>query len=253
MRSFCNYIAPLGLALGIATGVQATLIDNGDGTITDTSTGLMWAQDANLAFGLTPSDFNAIIADVGSVAGHTLTLSDFIGAGLFTWWGAMAYAQDLTYAGYSDWRLPIIVDTGNPGCDGSFGGTDCGFNVDLATGELARLWTASLGNFSSFTPSGAYAGCGIPGPSCTMHELPFLIVSIPGLDYWSSTEYAPDPSGVWAFDTFEGIQTGPRAKDDDGLAWVVRTASTVPEPATLALLSIGIAGLGFSRLRKGSP
>jgi len=50
------------------------LIDNGDGTITDASTGLMWMQDDN---------------DEGVL-----------------WEDALSYAEDNEFAGYSDWRLP---------------------------------------------------------------------------------------------------------------------------------------------------
>ncbi len=49
-------------------------IDNGDGTVTDTSTGLMWQQETAL--------------------------------GIYTWREALAYCENLTLAGYSDWRLP---------------------------------------------------------------------------------------------------------------------------------------------------
>ncbi len=48
--------------------------NNGDGTITDQATGLMWMQDDN-------------------------------GTGL-NWPDALAYAESFVYAGYSDWRLP---------------------------------------------------------------------------------------------------------------------------------------------------
>jgi len=48
--------------------------DNGDGTITDKATGLMWMQDDS-------------------------------GEGM-TWQEALTYAEETTFAGYSDWRLP---------------------------------------------------------------------------------------------------------------------------------------------------
>lgn len=50
------------------------LKDNGDGTVTDSNTGLMWMKADN-------------------------------GKGV-TWEQALAYAENSTYAGYSDWRLP---------------------------------------------------------------------------------------------------------------------------------------------------
>jgi hypothetical protein len=49
-------------------------INNGDGTVTDTSTGLMWQQ------GTAPSTY--------------------------LWMEALAYCKNLTLAGYTDWRLP---------------------------------------------------------------------------------------------------------------------------------------------------
>jgi hypothetical protein len=49
-------------------------VDNGDGTVSDNATGLMWSQDDS-------------------------------GEG-FLWEGALAYAENATVAGYDDWRLP---------------------------------------------------------------------------------------------------------------------------------------------------
>jgi hypothetical protein len=55
----------------LATG---GFIDNGNGTVTDTSTGLMWQQDT------APGSYN--------------------------WQQALAYCESLTLAGHHDWRLP---------------------------------------------------------------------------------------------------------------------------------------------------
>lgn len=52
--------------------------DNGNGTITDNHTGLMWTQDANVAG---PSN---------------------------SWTEAIDYCNNLVYAGYNDWRLPNV-------------------------------------------------------------------------------------------------------------------------------------------------
>ncbi len=69
-------------------------VDNGNGTITDNATGLMWMQNDN-------------------------------GTGVL-WKDALSYAENATYAGYSDWRLPdtkelqSIVDyTRSPATTGS--------------------------------------------------------------------------------------------------------------------------------------
>jgi uncharacterized repeat protein (TIGR02543 family) len=54
--------------------------DNGDGTITDNLTGLMWTQNAN-------------------PAGSTLN-----------WYEALTYVNSLSFANHSDWRMPNIVE-----------------------------------------------------------------------------------------------------------------------------------------------
>jgi hypothetical protein len=59
--------------------------------------------------------------------------------GLLFWIDAM---NDANYQRFNDWRPFSITDTGTPGCDAAFVGTDCGYNVDTATGELAHLWYA---------------------------------------------------------------------------------------------------------------
>lgn len=46
-RHWKRALGAAALFLGMASTGQATLIDNGDGTITDTSTSLMWLKDAN--------------------------------------------------------------------------------------------------------------------------------------------------------------------------------------------------------------
>ncbi len=52
--------------------------DNGNGTITDNNTGLIWVKDPSAA-------------GVG---------------GTYTWSSAISACENLVYAGYSDWRLP---------------------------------------------------------------------------------------------------------------------------------------------------
>ncbi|MDY0361895.1 MAG: DUF1566 domain-containing protein [Desulforegulaceae bacterium] len=70
--------------------------DNGDGTITDNKTGLMWMKET---------------AD-----------------NKMNWKDALSYCENLDYAGYSDWRLPNIKELGsivdysayNPAIDTNF-------------------------------------------------------------------------------------------------------------------------------------
>ncbi|MDP2942402.1 MAG: DUF1566 domain-containing protein, partial [Candidatus Omnitrophota bacterium] len=64
-------------------------IDNGDGTISDRATGLMWVKD--------PSQ---IPGGLWGTPGAPAPM---------TWSDAIINSEALIYAGYSDWRLPNIT------------------------------------------------------------------------------------------------------------------------------------------------
>lgn len=63
--------------------------DNGDGTITDNATGLMWVKD--------PSQLGGVWGTPGSPS-------------QMTWNNAIDNCLALDYAGHSDWRLPNIKE-----------------------------------------------------------------------------------------------------------------------------------------------
>lgn len=99
------------------------LVDNGDGTITDEATGLMWQQ-----------------ADDGTAR---------------NWQDSLAYAEGLELAGYSDWRLPntkelqSIVDysrspsaTQSPAIDAKFKTTSI-TGPDGKEGYTPFFWTST--------------------------------------------------------------------------------------------------------------
>ena len=100
---------------------QNAYVDNGNGTITDNATGLMWLQ-----------------ADSGSA---------------MSWQDALAYAEASTASGYSDWRLPnakelqSIVDytrspdtTGTAAIDPLFKATNIGTS---SAPEYGFYWTGT--------------------------------------------------------------------------------------------------------------
>lgn len=62
----------------------ARFIDNGDGTVLDLASGLMWARDGNGA---------------GCNGGAKLS-----------WTLAVPFAKTLNFAGYNDWRLPNLME-----------------------------------------------------------------------------------------------------------------------------------------------
>ena len=74
--------------------------------------------------------------------------------GAQNWSTANTWANNLVFGGYSDWRLPTMIDTGASGCDFSYaGGTDCGYNVDTATSEIAHLFHVTLASVRSTHPA----------------------------------------------------------------------------------------------------
>ncbi len=72
----------------------AQMVDNGDGTITDMSTNLMWLKDAS--------------------------------NGQADWAGAQAWASNLTFAGHTDWRLPSGINSSDGQvCNSQPAGANC--------------------------------------------------------------------------------------------------------------------------------
>ena len=72
-----------------ASNPDSVYIDEGDGTVTDSRTGLMWKQCAE---GLSGAN-----CQTGSAQG-------------FTWANALTHAEASTFAGYTDWRLPNVKE-----------------------------------------------------------------------------------------------------------------------------------------------
>jgi len=106
---------------------QPSYTDNGDGTITDYKTGLMWVKDGSSA---------------GCNNGNKLT-----------WEQALSFCEGLSYAGYSDWRLPnireleSIVDAGR--CDPAINTT---YFPNTLSGVHLYYWTST-----TYVPTTSFA------------------------------------------------------------------------------------------------
>jgi hypothetical protein len=74
------FFSALFLAFALTATSHAALIDNNNGTVTDTDANLMWLQNASTV-------------------------------GYMSWYDAVAWANSLNYAGYDDWRLPTTPGT----------------------------------------------------------------------------------------------------------------------------------------------
>ena len=72
----------------------APYTDNGNGTVTDSATGLIWQKCS---------------AGLGTTLGNCSTGS----ISSYTWSSAISYCEGLTLGGRSDWRLPNINELGS--------------------------------------------------------------------------------------------------------------------------------------------
>jgi hypothetical protein len=160
----------------------------------------------------------------------------------FEWIAAMNTAS---YLGVNDWRLPTWTDSGPTGCDFSYSGTDCGWNADTSTGEMASLFYDTLGNLALYDTAGNFpqSGYGLTNSG------PFA--NIQSYYYWADTESASDPSEAWYFHLNFGSQNDAK-KDLNRNAWAVRSGdiAAVPIPAAAYLFASGLAILGWFRRRQ---
>jgi hypothetical protein len=217
-------IISLTLSVAGLSTAQATLIDRGNGMIYDSDQNITWLQDANYA-----------------------QTSNYDTDGRMTWGNANTWVGTLSVGGYNDWRLATINPDDIDGCNDSNNGTDCGYNVDTSTSELAYLWYDILGNtpYYDINGSGSQTGWGLSSTSAD--GVDFL--NVQSSNYWSGTEYATSTSGAWGFYTYNGVQRYYN-KDFEFNAWAVRSgdvAASVPEPSSLLLLASGL--LGFTGVR----
>lgn len=185
--------------------------------------------------------------------------------GKITWASAKAFATAVNFNGFTGWSLPQVLDTGAAGCAGEgYDGTDCGYNV--YTNELvhrgsplAHMFYDTLGNLSAFYANGSDRPTNEQGITWGLVNTG-LFFNMQGTGqqqqggYWSGTAYAPFPNeDAWFFEMSSGGQTNV-GQPLDTYVVLVRPGDvypgSAPEPGSLALLGVAIAGQAAERRRK---
>jgi hypothetical protein len=165
------------------------------------------------------------------------------------WETANGWAAGLDVNGITGWRLPTLTDSGNDGCSFGYTGTDCGWNGDTSTSEMASMFYDTLGNKAYYDTSGSgeQSGWGLTNTG------PFS--NLQSSEYWSDVGYAPDADFAWLFLFYDGLQDV-NYKTNSKYAWAVHPdnvgAAIVPVPAAVWLFGSGLLGLVGVARRKAA-
>jgi hypothetical protein len=189
MKKQLIFLFAILLLLGLFKLSYAKLIDRGGGLIYDTVQDITWLQDANYA-----------------------KTSGYDEEGRMSWDEAMAWADQLVYGGFDDWRLPTTID--GPSVWGYDGTTTAGFNI--STSEMGYMFYENLGNLGTFATDGTnpQTGWGLNNTGPFYNLVPWY--------YWSGTEYGLDPSIAWFFHFDNGRQRQVTKDTETGFyAWAV--------------------------------
>jgi len=219
-------VGALVLSAFAAPSAQSALLDRGGGMIYDTALNITWLQNANFA-----------------------ETSGYDADGRMTWAEANDWAGNLEFGGFDDWRLPVWVDLDTAGCNYSYAGTDCGFNVDVASGEMANLYYATLGNIGLFDGPGSM----VPGAGF-VNRGPF--VNIQDEIYWLGSLTTLESGAVRGVYFAAWGDQSVEVPTDSYRAWAVRDGdvipTTVPEPGVLGLVLTGLCALAVGRRRRAT-
>lgn len=225
----------LAVLCALATGnAQAELFDRGGGLLYDNVLNVTWLQDANYA-----------------------KTSGYDADGRMDWNSARTWADNLTFGGYSDWRLPSIKPIGD---DWNFyvtlnGSSDFGYNITSPRSELSYMYYVNLGFKGFISPTGLeQSDFGISGHEVVGGEADVgLVRNLQSATYWSETVYPLSNEHLYIMivDRY-GTQANGNQYNQFA-AWAVRpgdVTAPIPEPETYAMLLVGLGLLGAVASRR---
>lgn len=208
-----KYLSVIFLSF-LCSNIYAALIDRGDGLIYDDEQDITWLQDINYA-----------------------QTSNYTWNGRLTWFEAIDWASNLSYQGFSDWRLP----SAGPNPQWTSGDT---------SSEMGYMYYENLNMPAGNSPLNSSFVDGITGDT----------VSFSGLTieyYWTSDSASESTANV--FRMYNGY-TEQRAKYSKIFAWAVHdgdignvsNTTSVPVPASAFLFGSALLGLIVTR-RQANP
>lgn len=220
-------ILTTGLALTlIASMTNAALINRGNGMIYDDDLNITWLADSKLFKSQYAENSDILNSLIGQTVvdqhygSHVTTAADFFPSfGAMTWWGAQAWASNLSYGGYDDWRLPTTLQPDS--------------SCDIQTS------TASWGRYCSGSELGHLYYVELGGNANNYYG---LFSNVGQFQYWSGSEYTTDSYYAWLYIPYYGTQYMD-SKTAPYYAWAVRDGDVLTEPGTLTLLGLGMFGM----------